>query len=111
MLFRSMLGEAKPYLSLIAVLNGDHWKKLAAEKGWKADDAAVLRGKGVEDEIKARVGVQMKAFPGYAQVRRVLVTLEPWSMENGLLTPTLKLKRPKVMEKFNAEIEQMYAGH
>lgn len=106
-----MLGEAKPYLTLIAVLNGEHWKKLAAEKGWKADEAAVLRGKDVEAEIKTRVGAQMKDFPGYAQVRRVLVTLEPWSMENGLLTPTLKLKRLKVMEKFNAEIEQMYAGY
>ena len=106
-----MLGEAKPYLSLIAVLHGEQWKKLAAEKGWRADDAALLRGKDVEAEIKTRVNAQMKDFPGYAQVRRVLVTLEPWSMENGLLTPTLKLKRPRVMEKFNAEIEQIYAGH
>ena len=70
-----------------------------------------IGGKDVEAEIKTRVGAQMKDFPGYAQVRRVLVTLEPWSMENGLLTPTLKLKRPRVMEKFNAEIEQIYAGH
>jgi long-chain acyl-CoA synthetase len=106
-----MLGEAKPYLSLLAVLNADQWRKLAAEKGWKADDAAVLRTKEVENAITARVGAQLKEFPGYAQVRRVSVSLEPWSMENGLLTPTLKLKRPKVMEKFSAEIDALYAGH
>ena len=106
-----LLGEAKPYLSILAVLNTDHWKKLAAAKGWKAEDPAVLRTKDVESEITARIGAQLKAFPGYAQVRRAMVTLEPWTMENGLLTPTLKLKRPKVMEKFNAEIDQMYAGH
>jgi long-chain acyl-CoA synthetase len=30
---------------------------------------------------------------------------------DGLLTPTLKLKRAKVMEKFHAELDGMYAGH
>jgi len=106
-----LLGEAKPYLSAIAVLNAEHWKKLAMEKGWKADDPAAVRTKDVETTITARVGAQLKEFPGYAQVRRVMVTLEPWTMENGLLTPTLKLKRPKVMEKFSAEIDRLYAGH
>jgi long-chain acyl-CoA synthetase len=106
-----LLGEAKPYLSVIAVLNGDHWKKLAAENGWKTDDPAVLRSKDAEKVITQRVGVQLKEFPGYAQVRRASMSLEPWSVENGLMTPTLKLKRPKVMEKFNAEIDAMYAGH
>ena len=106
-----LLGEAKPYLSVLAVLNAEHWKKLAAENGWKADDPAVLRSKEVEGAITGRVGAQLKEFPGYAQVRRASVSLEPWSMENGLLTPTLKLKRPKVMEKFAVEIDQMYAGH
>ena len=106
-----MLGEAKPYLGLLAVLNADHWRKLAAEKGWKADDPALLTTKEVETAVTARVGAQLKEFPGYAQVRRVSLSLEPWTMENGLLTPTLKLKRPKVMEKFVAEIDHMYAGH
>ena len=106
-----LLGEAKPYLSVIAVLDAEHWQKLAVEKGWNADDPATLRATAVEKEITQRVGVQLRAFPGYAQVRRVTLSLEPWSVENGLLTPTLKLKRPKVMEKFNAEIDGMYAGH
>ena len=41
----------------------------------------------------------------------VTATLEPWTVENGLMTPTMKLRRAKVLEKFNAEIDQMYAGH
>jgi long-chain acyl-CoA synthetase len=106
-----LLGEAKPYLSAIAVLNGDSWQKLAAEKGWKADDPAALASEAVRDAVKARIGAQMKEFPGYAQVRQVTVSLDVWSVENGLLTPTLKVKRPKVMEKFAAEVERMYSGH
>ena len=38
-------------------------------------------------------------------------TLEPWTVENGLLTPTMKLRRNRVMDKFQAELDQMYAGH
>jgi long-chain acyl-CoA synthetase len=65
----------------------------------------------VEEILLSRISTQMKEFPGYAQVRRVAATLDPWTVENGLLTPTMKLKRAKVMEKFNREIDGMYAGH
>jgi long-chain acyl-CoA synthetase len=105
-----LLGEAKPYLSVLAVLSVEHWKKLAAERGIP-DDSASLSGEDAQKAVLARIGAQLKALPGYAQVRRAVVTLEPWTIENGLLTPTLKLKRAKVMERFNAEIDGMYAGH
>jgi long-chain acyl-CoA synthetase len=105
-----LLGEGKPYLSVMAVLNGDQWKKLCAERGLEAAPAT-LHSKQLEQMLLSRIANQMREFPGYAQVRRVAATLDPWTVENGLLTPTLKLKRAKVMEKFNAEIDGMYAGH
>ena len=105
-----LLGEGKPYLSVMTVLNADQWKKLCAERGLNAAPGTVA-SKQVEEILISRITTQMKEFPGYAQVRRVSATLEPWTVENGLLTPTLKLKRAKVMEKFNAEIDGMYAGH
>jgi long-chain acyl-CoA synthetase len=105
-----LMGEAKPYLCVIAVLNRGEWQKVAAQSGMTGDDEA-LRTKQAQDLVLKRVGEQLKAFPGYAQVRRVVLTLDPWTVENGLMTPTLKLKRSKVLEKFNAEIDQMYAGH
>ena len=103
-----LLGEGKPFLSVVAVLSADNWKKVAAEAGV---DPANVRAKAVEDLVLKRIAAQLKEFPGYAQVRRITLVPEPWTIENGLLTPTLKLKRAKVMEKFNAEIDGIYTGH
>jgi long-chain acyl-CoA synthetase len=103
-----LLGEGKSFLTVMTVLNADHWQKLAAASGL---DGGAPRSAQAEKAILKRISAQITEFPGYAQVRRVTVTLDPWTVENGLLTPTMKLKRAKVMEKFNAEIDGMYAGH
>ena len=105
-----LCGEGRPYLSLLVVVNRKIWQQLAAERG-VADTAESLRSADIEKLLLARVAAQMKEFPGYAQVRKITAMLEPWTVEAGLLTPTLKIKRPRVMEKFNAEIDGMYAGH
>jgi len=106
-----LLGEGKPFLSVMAVVNAEHWQKLAVASGINPGAADVLRSAPAEKVILQRIETQVTTFPGFAQIRRVTASLEPWTIENGLLTPTMKLKRAKVMEKFNAEIDQMYAGH
>ena len=105
-----IVGEGRPFLILLTTLNHERWRQFAAENGI-AEAASSLRMPAVEKMLLARVAAQMKAFPGYAQVRKVNATLEPWTVEGGMLTPTLKLKRPRVLEQFNAEIDRMYAGH
>ena len=106
-----LLGEGKPYLSVVAVLSAEEWKKLCAEHRLDAAAPAIVNSKQVEEIALGRIALKLGAFPGYAQVRRAHLTLDAWSVENGFLTPTMKLKRAKVMEKFNAEIDAMYAGH
>jgi long-chain acyl-CoA synthetase len=103
-----LLGEARPYLTVMVVLNRDHWRKLATQAGLDPDSEQAVRGKAAEQLVLQRVSAQITEFPGYAQIRRATATLEPWTIENGLLTPTMKLKRAKVMERFNAEIDGMY---
>ncbi len=105
-----LIGEGKPYLSVVTVLNQEQWEKFSAGQS-KLSAADSVRTPEIEKALLARITMQMKQFPGYAQVRRIAATLEPWTVENGLLTPTMKLKRPRVMEKFNAEIDGMYSGH
>jgi long-chain acyl-CoA synthetase len=106
-----LLGEGKPYLSVMAVLSSGHWEKFAAECRLDYSAADSVKSQQTEDAVLKRIAAQLGEFPGYAQVRRAGLTLEAWTVETGLLTPTMKLKRAKVMEKFNADIDRMYAGH
>jgi long-chain acyl-CoA synthetase len=106
-----LIGEGKPYLSVIAVLNADRWNDLAAQYAIDAAVPGALQSTQVQNIVLERIAHQLREFPGYAQVRRVTLTLEAWTVENGLLTPTMKLKRAKVMELFNAELDAMYSGH
>lgn len=105
-----VLGEGKPYLCAVTVLNADHWRKTAGEAGIPPT-ADALATKAAQELVLKRIGRLLKEFPGYAQVRRVTLSLDPWTIEAGLLTPTLKMKRARVMDKFNAEVDAMYAGH
>jgi long-chain acyl-CoA synthetase len=112
-LFDQMMvhGEGQPYLVAVAVVNAEIWKQLAAKHGMDANKPESLRDNRVEQEVVQRISAQMHAFPGYAQIHRVLLLSEPWSIENGLLTPTLKVKRAKVLEKYFSDINKLYEGH
>ena len=104
-------GEGHPYLVAIAVVNPEVWKHLAEQLGVDASKPESLRDTKVEKHIVQLISAQMSEFPGYAQVRRALLFSEPWTIESGLLTPTLKIKRAKVVEKFFEDIKDMYEGH
>lgn len=104
-------GEGRSYLVALLVVNPDGWKTFAQQVGVHPDMPESLADSRVEAAVLERVTEQTRAFPGYARVRRVLLLNEPWSIDNGLLTPTLKVKRNKVVEKFNAAIHQLYEGH
>lgn len=104
-------GEARPYLVALAVMNPENWKQFAAQLGLAADKPESLRDKRLQEQALQRIAAQIHEFPGYAQIHRVLLLTEPWAIENGMLTPTLKLKRPQVVARFDTEIKAMYEGH
>ncbi len=58
-----------------------------------------------------RIVERLREFPGYAKIPRVAVLDEPWTIESGLMTPTLKLRRQKILEICQSEIDWLYAGH
>jgi long-chain acyl-CoA synthetase len=104
-------GEARPSLVALAVVNPEQWQLFAQQVGVRPDMPESLHDSRIEQQALDRIAEQMKEFPGYAVVRRVLLLTEPWSIENALLTPTLKLKRPQVVSRFAKEIEQLYEGN
>jgi long-chain acyl-CoA synthetase len=106
-----VLGEGKPFLTVFVVLNKDQWTTVAAENGLDPNSEGVMRGGQAEKLVLGRIQRQIKTFPGYAQIYRVGILMHPWTIENGMLTPTMKLKRGKVVEAHKREFEQLYEGH
>lgn len=105
-----VVGENKPFISAVTVLNPEEWKKLAAELKVSASEAS-LKLTSVRTAILKRVKAAAADFPHYALPRKVLLTLKPWTIENGLLTPTLKLKRTPLAKFFKKEIDEIYEKH
>ncbi len=104
-----VIGEGKPYLAALLVLNGEAWPAFAQECGVDPLAAGSLHDKKVTSRINKILASQLHEFPGYAKIRRVHLTLEPWTIENGLLTPTMKVKRLQVMEHLQTEVEALFA--
>lgn len=106
-----LIGEARSYLSILAVLHPARWQDLSAHYGLDDRLDSEQQKHQLEKILLEKITHQTSEFPGYAKIRRVAVIQEPWTIENGLLTPTLKLKRTKVLEKYKAEVDKLYIGH
>ncbi len=104
-----VVGEGRPYLSALVVLDPTRWADYLNTRGLDAEDASLLHDKKILRDMRKRIGAMLNNFPGYAKIRRVTLLLEPWTIEQGLVTPTLKLKRAKILERHAAEVEAMYA--
>lgn len=104
-----VVGENRPYIAALVVLNAQEWKKLAAELKLDAEDPLSLEARAARQAVLRRVKAAAAGFPNYAVPRQVRLFLEPWSIENGLMTPTLKLKRGPMRIRFADAIESLYA--
>jgi long-chain acyl-CoA synthetase len=104
-----VVGEGKPYLAALTVLNEEHWQAFAASLDVDPGHPAALRDPKVVRALIRRVAHHLKHFPGYAQIRRLHPELRPWTVDDGLLTPTFKVKRNQVLDRYRAAVEAMYA--
>lgn len=103
-----IIGEGHSYLTALLVLNSDLWLEVAREHGLDPAQPASLQDASLIKYVQQRIRQVLVDFPGYAKIRRVTITLEPWSVENGLMTPTMKIKRSQVINRYQSEILEMY---
>jgi len=105
-----VVGEGRPYLAVLLVPDHQRWREACARLGL---DAGRPEDPRAERWALERVAARLEArpIPGYARIRRAAVVLEPWTVENGLLTPTLKPKRARILERHAKRVAALYAGH
>ena len=63
---------------------------------------------GITRLLLNRIAEHLKPFPGYIKIRHVEIIEAPWSVENGLMTPTLKLKRGRIIYHYRDTIDRIY---
>ncbi len=104
-------GDNRPYTVCMVVPEFDTLKEMASQNGIESGDIISL----VSDEriincISEKITGALKSkYGGYEIPRKILLLTEPFTVENGLLTQTLKLKRQIVLAKYMDKIESLYA--
>jgi long-chain acyl-CoA synthetase len=106
-----VVGEGRPYLAALVVLNRSQWEKLAAGHGIASDQPELLADNRVESILLSEITRRMTRFPGYAQIRRVHATLTPWTAQDGFITGNLKLRRKALLARFEREVASLFTGH
>ncbi|KRT55424.1 AMP-dependent synthetase/ligase [endosymbiont of Ridgeia piscesae] len=100
-----VIGEGRPYLSAMVVLN----TKQCEHEGIDIENLSV--DGALNKRLLERISSHLGSFPGYAQIRRLAVIDEPWTVENSLLTPTLKARRHRIIERYSDQLEALYTRH
>lgn len=105
-----LLGEGRPYLAALVVLDRGAYAELAADEGLDPETPGERPNPRLEDILVERVGKLLQSSTGYAKIPRIAVVPGPWSIENGLLTPTMKPKRSLILAKYPETVKRLYEG-
>ena len=106
-----VLGEARPYLAALVVLEKEQFWSLANTLGLDPEEPTVSHDKRLLKALLERIAERLHGFPGYAQIHRVGIVATPWTVEDGLITPTLKLKRDRILDRYADLVKMLYKGH
>lgn len=105
-----LLGDNRPYLTLLVAPSLPHLDEIGTQLQltW-ARREELLAHPDVLAEIFRRISALTERLPKHEQIRDIRLLPDGFTLENGLLTPTLKVKRKEVEARFAQLVEEMYA--
>jgi len=106
-----LYGAGKDFTVALVVPDMAFLEPVAREKGLAAvDHAAFLEDEDITRFLDEEITSHLKqTYGGYEIPQKMLYSAEAFTVENGLLTQTLKLKRKKILDKYGEAIEALYA--
>jgi long-chain acyl-CoA synthetase len=104
-----VIGDRRPYLVALITLDMEECAKLCEEKGWPADPGELRKNPEMRAIIQQHLDQVNEQFARVEQVKKFEILPHDLSQETGELTPTLKVKRNVVAEKFEKDVDALYA--
>jgi long-chain acyl-CoA synthetase len=106
-----IIGDKRKYVSALIVPDWERLGAWAREQGIESGNKqATIADRRVVELMKAEVGNLTRDLADYEKVKRIALIAEDFSIEGGELTPTLKVRRRVVEEKYRQVIESLYSG-
>ncbi|KAA9161360.1 long-chain fatty acid--CoA ligase [Amycolatopsis acidicola] len=103
------IGNDRPYVTALIVLDDEILPGWAAAQGLgETDPAALADHPAVREEIERAVEAANNRLSRVEQIKRYHVVTTPWTPESGEVTPTLKLKRRVINDRYGTEIAALY---
>lgn len=106
-----VVGEAQPYLTALILPQPGPLAMLRADIGLNDGDDSPRARAAVEAALLQRCQEVLQDAPRNHWILRVAVIQQPWTVNNGLLTTTQKLRRCEIARVHAADIERLYDGH
>ena len=103
-----VVGDRRPYPAALITLDAVEIGKWAAEQGLEGDIATLARDPKVVDLVSGIVEDVNRERSRFEQLKRFTILPRDFEMEQGEVTPTLKLKRRVVLEHFADDVEGLY---
>jgi long-chain acyl-CoA synthetase len=105
-----VIGDSRKFLTALVTLDADNTAAYAKEKGIQFSGISdLIKNEEIQKLIEAEVEEKNKEFASFESIKKVTIVPE-FTIENGLLTPTLKVKRNMAIESHKKEIDLMYPG-
>ena len=105
-----LLGDNRPYLTLLVAPSLPHLETVGHQLHlqWEKREE-LLSHPEILAELRRRVATLTEKLAKHEQIRDLRLLIEEFTQENGLLTPTLKVKRKEVERRFSQLVDDMYA--
>ena len=104
-----VIGDRRPFLVALITLDMEECLKLAEEKAWPKDATELANHDRMRAMIQEHLDEVNEKFARVEQVKKFEILPHDLSQETGELTPTLKVKRKVVAEKYEQEVDALYA--
>ncbi|HUF14611.1 MAG TPA: long-chain fatty acid--CoA ligase [Acidimicrobiia bacterium] len=106
-----MIGDQRKFLSMLIALDGEEAPAWAGARGLEYRDLASFSElPEVQDEIARAVDEANQTVARVEQVKKWVIVPDEWTPDSGEVTPSLKLKRRVVLDRYAEQIDSMYAG-
>ena len=103
------IGDRRPYNTALIVLDPDVAAQWASERDLDPNPATLAADRSVQEEVERGIEEANSHLSRVEQVKRFQVLPVDWLPGGDELTPTMKLKRKPIAEKYAGEIESLYA--